>query len=113
MRLAKALWITASPYLAEHGSESLMGQMVGLSAQRCDTVGAASYTVGDQERWHDIGVAELVTDVQEELADAAAYCAALHQRTGDDRWSQALPLLAQVWALTTGPTTCGPQGEAA
>ena len=114
MRLAKAMWITASPYLAEHGSESQMGQMVGLAAQRCDTIGAASYTEGDRERWHEVGVADLVRDVQEELADAAAYCAALHQRTGDERWQEALPLLAQVWALTSGPAPCAPRhGEAA
>lgn len=103
MRLSRAVWITASPFLAERDKDSSLGQMVALAAQRCDTIGEVSYVDGPQERWHAVTVPDLVRDVQEELADAAAYCSALHQKTGDERWAEALPLLSQVWALTQGP----------
>lgn len=108
MRLATAVWETAAPHLAERDAQGSLGQMVGLAAQRCDTLGEVSYVDGHQERWHEATPAELVTDVREELADAVAYCSALFLRTGDSRWSEALPLLSQVWSLTEGPA--GEQG---
>lgn len=87
--------------LHDYEPESAFDAMIQRAMQRANTVGAESYPPagpGEKEPWQLRSLDQTVIDLEEELADAVAYVAALTIRTANPAWSDVLFPLAQAWA---------------
>ena len=81
--------------------------LANLAEERCQATGHEQYVADDgTERWENVPIDALVTDVREELADAFAYIVAIAWRTHNPEWLSLFPLLALLWEkLETLSTT--------